>query len=106
MRMAAAQFGCLSGMLSLSRCEEVVATLDTGSFKEPGYLHTNLMAQLDAVERRAGVASPYATAPERFGHLLEALHEQAGRPVAVLVDEYDKPILEALETLEVARANR
>ena len=78
----------------------------SGHFKEPGYLHTNLMAQLDAVERRAYVSSDYATGPERFGHLLEALHGQAGQRAAVLVDEYDKPILHALDTPEIARANR
>ena len=78
----------------------------SGHFKEPDYLHTNLMAQLDAVERRADVSSEYATGPERFGHLLEALHGQAGQRVAVLVDEYDKPILDALNEPEVARANR
>ena len=47
----------------------------------------------------------YDTAPERFGHLIRALHEQAGQRVAVLIDEYDKPILDALEVPEVARAN-
>ena len=78
----------------------------SGNFKEPGYVETNLMAQLDAVERRTGVASDYATGPERFAHLLEALHDQAGQPVAVLIDEYDKPILDALEVPEIARANR
>ena len=77
-----------------------------GNFKEPNYLHTNLMAQLDAVERRTQVVSEYATGPERFAHLLEALHDQTGQPVAVLVDEYDKPILDALEEPAVARANR
>ena len=77
-----------------------------GNFKEPGYLHANLMAQLDAVERRTQVVSEYATGPERFAHLLEALHDQIGQPVAVLVDEYDKPILDALEEPVVARANR
>ena len=77
-----------------------------GNFKEPGYLHTNLMAQLDAIERRAQVTSEYATAPGRFAHLLEALHEQTGQRVAVLIDEYDKPILDALDAPEVARANR
>ena len=78
----------------------------SGNFKEPGYVHKNLLAQLDAIERRAGVDSTYDTAPERFGHLIEALHESTGRRVAVLVDEYDKPILDALEAPEVARANR
>ena len=77
-----------------------------GSFTEPGSLHTNLMAQFDAVERRSGVASKYRTGPERFAALIEALHRKVGRRVTVLVDEYDKPILDALDTPETARANR
>ena len=52
------------------------------------------------------MASDYATGPERFAHLLEALHDHAGQPVAVLIDEYDKPILDALEVPDIARANR
>ena len=49
----------------------------------------------------------YDTAPARFRDLLQALHKETGRRVAVLVDEYDKPILDALvEAPEVARANR
>ena len=78
-----------------------------GNFKEPGYLDTNLMAQLDGIEVAAGVSPRYRTAPERFGYLIRSLHEQTGRRVVVLVDEYDKPILDALvEKPEVARANR
>ena len=77
-----------------------------GNFKEPNYVKAALMAQLDAVERRTGVASDYATGPERFAHLLEALHDHSGQPVAVLIDEYDKPILDALEVPDIARANR
>ena len=69
-------------------------------------MQTNLMAQLDAVECRAGIASDYATGPERFAHLLETLHSRAGQAVVVLIDEYDKPILDALEVPEIARANR
>ena len=78
----------------------------SGNFKAPDYLHTNLMAQLAAIERQAGVGSAHSSAPERFGDLIEALHERAGQRVVVLVDEYDKPILDALEAPEVARANR
>ena len=77
-----------------------------GNFKLPGYLHTNLMAQLDGVERDTGVKSAYATGPERFSHLVESLHRHAGQRVVVLIDEYDKPILDALDVPEVARANR
>ena len=77
-----------------------------GSFGEPGLLQANLMEQLAAAERRLGVVSEYLTAPGRFAYLLEALHRQTEKPVVVLVDEYDKPILDALEIPEVARANR
>ena len=78
----------------------------SGNFKEAGHLHANVMAQLDAVERDTGVVSGYASASDRFGHMLGELHRQADRPVVVLVDEYDKPILDALDVPDVARANR
>ncbi len=77
-----------------------------GTFREPGLLHTNVMAQLDAVERETGVASDYSTAAERFRDLLGALHRRTGQRVVVLVDEYDKPILDALDIADMARANR
>ena len=78
-----------------------------GSFLERGTLEANVMEQLAAAERRAGLVAEYLTAAGRFAYLLEALHGQTGRRVAVLVDEYDKPILDALvEAPEVARANR
>ena len=78
----------------------------SGNFNEPGHVATSLMAQLDAVERESGVASDYRTGPQRFAHLLESLHRRAGQRVVVLVDEYDKPMLDALEAPETARANR
>ena len=78
----------------------------SGNFKEPGHVEATLMEQPAAIERRATVVTEYSTAPGRLASLLEALHEQAGQPVAVLIDEYDKPILDALDTPEIARANR
>ena len=77
-----------------------------GDFTERGYLQTNLMAQFDAIENEAGLEKRYDTGPERFGDLLQAMHRATGQRVAVLVDEYDKPILDALEVEDVARANR
>ena len=77
-----------------------------GHFGEPGYVHTSAMAQLAAAGQDAGVAVQHDTAPERFRDLLRALHARTGRRVAVLVDEYDKPILDALDAPDVARANR
>ena len=77
-----------------------------GDFKQPDLLADSVMEQLAAEERRHGVEMNYRTVPGRFAHLLEVLHERTGRRVVVLVDEYDKPILDVLGTPSVARANR
>ena len=69
-----------------------------GNFKRPAELHASVMRQLAASERRAGLpVSDVPTPAGRFADLLEALHDQTGERVVVLVDEYDKPILDALE---------
>ena len=78
----------------------------SGNFDEPGILHKEVMAQLDAVEKETGVESHYDTASARFRHIIQMLHSQAGQRVVILVDEYDKPILDVLDEPEVARANR
>ena len=78
----------------------------SGDFKQPGYLQEDAAAQLAAIEQREGTVSETASVPVRFRRLLEALHRRSGRRVVVLVDEYDKPILDALEAPETARANR
>ena len=78
-----------------------------GTFTEREALHADVMAQLDGLARDREIPVRYDTAPARFRDLLQALHKETGRHVVVLVDEYDKPILDALvEAPEVARANR
>ena len=78
----------------------------SGHFTAPDEVNAQVMAQLDGLARAAEVEMRYDTAAACFRHLLEALHERSGQRVVVLVDEYDKPILDALEVPEVARANR
>ena len=78
----------------------------SGNFSEPDILHKEIMAQLDAIEEETGVESHYDTTSARFRHIIQMLHRKTGHRVAVLVDEYDKPILDALEVPEIARANR
>ena len=78
----------------------------SGDFGAAEYLPQATLAQLDAAAEDAGVSARYDVASLRFQDLLRALHRRTGRRVVVLVDEYDKPILDTLETPEVARANR
>ena len=77
-----------------------------GDYRTPAGLQADTMAQLDVVEEAVGIARRYDTVPERFGYLIRELHERTGQRAILLVDEYDKPILDTLETPEVARANR
>ena len=85
-----------------------VVRLDFGSgnFDDPAHLPQAVLAQLDAAAEDAGVAARYDVASLRFQDLLKTLHRRAGQRVVVLVDEYDRPILDALKTPEVAEANR
>ncbi len=77
-----------------------------GNFVVPDGVRITVERQLAAAERRAGLEPDPVEASNRFGELIEALHERTGRQVVVLVDEYDKPILDALGDRELARANR
>ena len=78
----------------------------SGNYQGPDDLRKEVAAQLNVLEDEAEVIPRDDEAPARFRHLMKVLHERSGQRVAVLVDEYDKPILDALEVPEVARANR
>ena len=78
----------------------------SGNFDEPETPHKEVMAQLDAIETETGIESQYDTASARFRHIIRTLHNRTGQRVAVLIDEYDKPILDVLDKPEVARVNR
>ena len=78
----------------------------SGTFRE-GELAAEVADQLRALEEDAAITPPpSASVAARFRFLIRALHERAGRRVAVLVDEYDRPILDTLEAPDLARANR
>ena len=77
-----------------------------GNFRKRGLLEESATAQLEDIARRTGIEAGSGSAPVRFRRLLEALHEHTGRRVVVLVDEHDKPILDALDEPETAKTNR
>ncbi len=82
-------------------------SFSSGTYLEPDDLRKELGAQLTALEEEAEVTPrDDDTAAARFRRLTKALHERTGQRAAVLIDEYDKPILDALEEPEIARANR
>ena len=78
----------------------------SGHFQGPDDLRTEVTDRLKAMEDDAAITTRPDSLPARFRHLIEVLHQRTGRRVVVLIDEYDKPILDALDTPAIARANR
>ncbi|WP_020558586.1 ATP-binding protein [Thiofilum flexile] len=78
----------------------------SGNFTHADYLPQNLSAQLDTLEAQWGFQSGYSTCPERLQALIRYTKQETGQSVVILIDEYDKPILDALHYPEIARANR
>ncbi len=79
----------------------------SGHYRGSDDLRIELASQLEILEEEAGIVGrPDAPASVRFRHLIRGLHRRSGQPVVVLVDEYDKPILDALDVPDIAGANR
>ena len=77
-----------------------------GGFEKPEQLDSDVQAQLRRIEVDWEIVPQDDIPALRFQHLIQELRRRSGERVVVLVDEYDKPILDAMELPEVARANR
>ena len=84
----------------------VVRISFAGDFTDPQEVAGRSLDQLNAIAGEQQVVLSANTIGGRFAELLAALHRASGRRVVVLVDEYDKPILDVLDRPDVARANR
>ena len=68
------------------------------NYLSPGTLEKKIEDALSGWEQLYG-SSPHYTSPgNRFLYVLKAAHEKYGRRAVVLIDEYDKPILDVLDT--------
>ena len=77
-----------------------------GSFKGPLDAKEDFLDQLTSLEDKAGVTARFSSPARRLAGLVEALHKQTGQRVVLLVDEYDRPINDALRTPEVAESHQ
>ncbi len=68
-------------------------------FTLPDALANNLSGYVRIWEREYGVeAAPGFSVGERFAQVLAAAHAQSGERCVVLVDEYDKPLLDVMDS--------
>ncbi len=76
------------------------------TYAEKGMAEQDISEQLNQFAREHGVSFNGQSTSGRFRELIEHVEQQIGQRVVVLVDEYDKPILDAISDPEVARHNR
>ena len=78
------------------------------NYSEPGKLENHLIRQITKHEKRAGIKPSLlpGDGAQRLQDLIVNLYDATKRQVVVLVDEYDKPILDMLDNKKQAEANR
>lgn len=69
-----------------------------GDYTKPGILEKTIEGYLANWESIYGKNPIYDTTGDRFKEVLRRAYEQTGRRAVVLIDEYDKPILDVLDT--------
>jgi hypothetical protein len=77
-----------------------------GAVQDLAALASSLHQQFEQHERQFSLPARYPDNHSRFADLIIRLHEQTGQRVVVLVDEYDKPILDRIEDPAIARIMR
>ncbi len=79
-----------------------------GQYNSPEEIDQHIHGKLKRIADDAGIdlGETSSKGSEHLEALIHRLHQSTGQQVAVLVDEYDKPILDVLDRPEVARANR
>ena len=75
------------------------------NFNDPDALTKTLEDFLVSYENVYGVGDPNQTIGTRFAKLLNAAHQQTGLRCVVLIDEYDKPLLDVMDLPETIRIN-
>ena len=71
--------------------------LSSGTFTSVESFTNTLSRVLDLWEKEYGRDAAEVELSDRFAGVMRRAHEQSGQRVAVLVDEYDKPLLEAMD---------
>ena len=81
-------------------------SFNSGDYTRVGALEAKLESLLTQLEASWGTTAGAIAPGDRFLSLLKLAHEKSGHRVAVLVDEYDKPLLEAVRDAALEEGNR
>ena len=80
--------------------------LNTGKYDSIEALNEILDYHVSQWERTYGNPDKQYSLPLRFAAVIEKAYEKTGKPVVILVDEYDKPMLQVINNTELQEAYR
>ena len=80
--------------------------LNTREYKDESSLEAELNRHLEGWERVYGDMYKDRATEERFLHVIDLAYEKTGRQVVILVDEYDKPMLQTIGNEQLQNAYR
>ena len=69
---------------------------NTGQYEQSGALNETLRYFLDTEEPKYNLQKNSLSHAKRFTSLIQAAYQQTGKQVVILVDEYDKPLLQTM----------
>ena len=69
-------------------------SMASGKHMDKEQLERYLAFELSKQEKRFGITTPLQDPNTRFANLITEAYEQSGRQVAILIDEYDAPLLD------------
>ena len=80
--------------------------LNSENYSNQDAIYSVLNRNLSSWESVWGKTSVEDTLSSRFIAVLQAAHKKTGKQCVVLVDEYDKPLLETIDNPEIQEKNR
>lgn len=80
--------------------------LNSREYKDESSLEAELNRHLEQWEKRYGDEFKNRAIEERFLQVIDKAYEKTGRQVVILVDEYDKPMLQAIGNKELQEIYR
>ncbi len=80
--------------------------MNSGEYKDESSLRTVIEEHLKGWEALYGTDFSGSDLSLRFGAVIRKAYEATGQPVVILIDEYDKPLIQALENESLAETFR
>ncbi|MCP4700177.1 MAG: AAA family ATPase, partial [Gammaproteobacteria bacterium] len=76
------------------------------SYDDEEVFKISLLSFLDSIAAEYDLVLSKTFVKDRFAELIKKIHDKTNKKVVVLIDEYDKPIVDYVDDIEKAKKNR